>query len=570
VVGLLPNFPENMGTNLNFGDYFDNNGNITELEHVRDITWNYRDNISSATMVERADDKSDVEYYVYDSSGERIRKVRHTWKGDDIVEIEEKIYLGAIEIKRIRQINSSSLKVEKKVERTSLHIMDDQSRIAIVHNWTLDTAEREVNSQADIGENKTRYQYGNHLGSASLELDILGNLISYEEHFPYGGTSFTAGKSQKEVKLKEYRYTGKERDDFTGLYYYGARYYAPWLGRWMSADPSGPQDGLNLYVYVGNNPLGYVDPNGKEKKTITIRNDISGKTTTLSSDDYEGIYEAQMEGVTAWVARKVREKIDKFSKGVGDKVLQMEIDFINSLNIESSWLREQLYDAAALDATVARMLSGEIIEQPLEVLDVITLPDDAIEAVSSGYEQIQECKTSFENEKYWEGTKKGGMAFLVVGQIFMQGGGKKKKTKKKDKWSPSRNASFTDLMDDLDDWSLTPIGDRQKKMIHDKLSTIKQRSKKQTALIRKKGFSEKRQKELIGQWELETGEVWPAGATPHHIIPLKSGGANEWWNLAPVKHPHTGTIHGKGSALRKELPYSIEEGTITNLKKSKQ
>jgi len=255
-----------MGTNLQFGSYFDNNGNITELEHVRDITWNYRDNISSATMVERADDKSDVEYYVYDSSGERIRKVRHTWKGDGIIEIEEKIYLGAIEIKRIRQINSSSLTVEKKVERSSLHVMDDQSRIAIVHNWTLDTAEREVNSQADIGENKIRYQYGNHLGSASLELDTLGNLISYEEYFPYGGTSFTAGKNQKEVKLKEYRYTGKERDDFTGLYYYGARYYAPWLGRWMSADPSGPQDGLNLYEYVSSNPIGYIDPDGNEKK----------------------------------------------------------------------------------------------------------------------------------------------------------------------------------------------------------------------------------------------------------------------------------------------------------------
>jgi len=58
----------------------------------------------------------------------------------------------------------------------------------------------------------------------------------------------------------------KERDDLTGLYYYGARYYAPWLGRWMSADPSGPQDGLNLYEYVSSNPIGYIDPDGNEKK----------------------------------------------------------------------------------------------------------------------------------------------------------------------------------------------------------------------------------------------------------------------------------------------------------------
>lgn len=45
-----------------------------------------------------------------------------------------------------------------------------------------------------------------------------------------------------------------------------------------------------------------------------------------------------------------------------------------------------------------------------------------------------------------------------------------------------------------------------------------------------------------------------------------NGGSNEWWNLIPVKHPHTGTIHGTGSALRENLPYSIKPGTITEIK----
>ncbi len=83
-----------------------------------------------------------------------------------------------------------------------------------------------------------RYQFGNHLGSAVLELDDQSNIISYEEYFPYGSTSYQAVASQTDLP-KRYRYTGKERDEENDLYYHGARYYAPWLGRWTSCDPLG-------------------------------------------------------------------------------------------------------------------------------------------------------------------------------------------------------------------------------------------------------------------------------------------------------------------------------------------
>jgi RHS repeat-associated protein len=67
-----------------------------------------------------------------------------------------------------------------------------------------------------------------------------------------------------EVGLKRYRYTGKEQDGETGLYYHGARYYAAWLGRWVSADPIGIGDGLNLYIYVKNKPVKLIDDNGMD------------------------------------------------------------------------------------------------------------------------------------------------------------------------------------------------------------------------------------------------------------------------------------------------------------------
>ncbi|WP_255294531.1 RHS repeat-associated core domain-containing protein [Bacillus cereus] len=63
-----------------------------------------------------------------------------------------------------------------------------------------------------------------------MELDIVGKVISKEEFYSYGGTALWAARNEIEVNYKTIRYSGKELDA-TGLYYYGFRYYMPWLGR---------------------------------------------------------------------------------------------------------------------------------------------------------------------------------------------------------------------------------------------------------------------------------------------------------------------------------------------------
>ncbi|WP_238697708.1 RHS repeat-associated core domain-containing protein, partial [Pantoea agglomerans] len=77
----------------------------------------------------------------------------------------------------------------------------------------------------------------------------------------YGGTAVWTARSAVEADYKTVRYSGKERDA-TGLYYYGYRYYQPWAGRWLSSDPAGTVDGLNLYRMVRNNPVTLIDSNG--------------------------------------------------------------------------------------------------------------------------------------------------------------------------------------------------------------------------------------------------------------------------------------------------------------------
>jgi RHS repeat-associated protein len=141
-------------------------------------------------------------------------------------------------------------------------IMDGVQRIAMVETKTI-----EGGAPIATPVPKHRFQLGNHLDSALLEVDETGLIISYEEYAPYGTSAYRSAKSGVEVSARRYRYTGKERDDETGLYYYGARYYAAWLGRWTSADPLGiGADGPGLYNYVRGSPVTLTDPNGAEGK----------------------------------------------------------------------------------------------------------------------------------------------------------------------------------------------------------------------------------------------------------------------------------------------------------------
>ena len=240
---------------------YDDNGNLLKLPLTNTVTlgWDYRNNLSNTTLIQRPGSIDDADYFDYDYQGRRIRKVvqRHA-HGGAVTQLEETIYLGDYLVKRIKTPDGQDLLV-----RQTLRVMDDDVCAAIMHYWVQDTLQREV---AAACTRQLRYQLDNHLGSVTLEVDTDAALISYEEYYPYGGTAVIAGKSQAEVKLKLYRYSGKERDDSTGLYYYGARYYAPWLGRWLKPDPAGTIDGLNLYAFVGGNPITFVDSEGYGSK----------------------------------------------------------------------------------------------------------------------------------------------------------------------------------------------------------------------------------------------------------------------------------------------------------------
>jgi RHS repeat-associated protein len=232
---------------------YDAHGNITAMPHLPLMQWDFRDQLqATARQAIGNGGTPETTWYVYDAGGQRVRKVteRQAGAGQTPTRMKERVYLGGFEIYREYANDGSTV----DVERETLHVMDDKQRIALVETRTQGTD----GSLAQI----VRYQFGNHLGSASLELDDQAQIISYEEYLPYGSTSYQAVRSRTET-AKRYRYTGKERDEESGLNHFDARYYACWLLRWISVDPM-VQERLQWtpYVYVRNSPIVNHDPKG--------------------------------------------------------------------------------------------------------------------------------------------------------------------------------------------------------------------------------------------------------------------------------------------------------------------
>jgi len=231
----------------------DAHGNMTSMPHLAAMVWDFKDQFQQADL-----GGGGTAYYVYDGAGQRVRKVIESQNG---ARQKERLYLGGFEV--YREYNGNG--IAPSLERESLHVLDDKQRIALVETQIIQDGNA-VNVPVPL----QRYQLGNHLGSSSVELDKDGALIAYEEYHPYGTSSFQAGRSAAEVSLKRYRYTGKERDEESGLGYHQARYYAASLGRWVSADPLELIDGPNLYRFCRSRPSSLMDENGCDPKDVNL------------------------------------------------------------------------------------------------------------------------------------------------------------------------------------------------------------------------------------------------------------------------------------------------------------
>jgi RHS repeat-associated protein len=223
---------------------YDTHGSMLNLGNVSDeyhMNWDHRDMISTVNL-----GGGGRAFYNYHTNKQRCRKRIERPDGT----VEERIYLNGMEL--YRRWNNGSL--QEEIE--SHHLFVDDQRILI--------AEHIISTNNNLLTTGIlyRYQYSNHLGSVGLECDGTAQVISYEEYHPFGTTAYHAKNTTINASAKRYKYTGMERDEETGMSYHTARYYLPWLGRWLSADPIGIKAGPNFYTYVENNPINSSDISG--------------------------------------------------------------------------------------------------------------------------------------------------------------------------------------------------------------------------------------------------------------------------------------------------------------------
>ena len=232
----------------------------------RNYTWNERN------LLSKSSDRNFTVHYRYGDDGQSALK--YTDEGRS-----ETLYFNnffTIHIPTQDQNNPQGLRVHK-------HIFVGNSRLV--------TAMTHTDNNGDNEEQRAKryYYHSDHLGSAQFVTDWNGRQYEHIEYTPYGELwieEVAAG-----LDKLPFRFTGKELDEETGLYYYGARYLDPKYSRWLSGDPAlgeyipqapvndeakkhnenlpgmgGVYNTVNLHVYhyAGNNPVKYVDPNGEK------------------------------------------------------------------------------------------------------------------------------------------------------------------------------------------------------------------------------------------------------------------------------------------------------------------
>jgi RHS repeat-associated protein len=123
------------------------------------------------------------------------------------------------------------------------------------------------------------FYHKDHLGSSTQITDLNADVIHHIEYMPYGETFF----EKRSHWATRYKFNAKEKDEETGLYYYGARYYTPDLSVWLSVDPMADKyPSTSPYAYVENNPIMFIDLNGMNKDEYNV-NITTGEITKVSN-----------------------------------------------------------------------------------------------------------------------------------------------------------------------------------------------------------------------------------------------------------------------------------------------
>ena len=169
----------------------------------------------------------------------------------------------------------------------------------------------------DTTKEETFFYHSDHLGSTSYITDDHANITQYDAYLPYGELLVDEHSSSEDLP---YKFNGKQFDEETGLYYYGARYMNPVTSLWYGVDVlTEKYDNVSSYIYCKNNPIAFMDMNGKDGVAVI---DYENHSITINQKFYYNVNDD-------FLRRKA------ISKGAGGWKSDFEI------NSDSGWGRTE-------------------------------------------------------------------------------------------------------------------------------------------------------------------------------------------------------------------------------------
>ena len=407
---LLSTFVGDIANAQNYTKYNHHatHGFITAMPHLDALGWNFKEELVKTIRQKRNDGGTpETTYYQYDGGGQRIRKITENQAapGNTPTIKEERIYIAGYETYRTYQANSINF------ERESLSLLDGSHRFVMIET-VVKNAEANPSPSERIGERLVRYQLHNHLGSASLELNEQAQIINYEEYHPYGTTAYQIKNAPIKATAKRYRYTGMERDEESGFSYHSARYYLPWLGRWLSTDPIGIGDGVNVYGYCRGNPIKLLDAKGKAGN---CKSNTSCEETSFSFDDSNIQIQSGGKPQTPKVTMDIDEQEPVGQKGISDAEASRRATDVNNRLFRLS-TENRITKHLSIETNPASVGSNQVsvTDDPNflitkrfgEIKELADIFNQAFNSIKKSYNKATELKAAI-NEKIWEIIKTG-------------------------------------------------------------------------------------------------------------------------------------------------------------------
>jgi RHS repeat-associated protein len=283
---------------------YDNSGNLLTLQRYNqsairtdNLTYHYRENTDVDTLISNSDGTGAA--YTYDNNGNMTSDSRDSiafiiYNIDNLPLTEYKNngtvinYRYDVDGNRISKVIGSSYTyyVRGKDGETDA-VIPAQTSTNEVYNILGNGEDNIAQQQWGFRFGFTYYYYlKDHLGSIKMILNSSGGVDSYNDYYPYGMQM--PGRNSVSSADARYKYTSKELDAETNLYYYGARYYNSWSGQWGQVDPK--QDkypSWSSYNYTLDNPIKFLDPNGKNIKDSVAAEKIKEAQEQLEKEREE-------------------------------------------------------------------------------------------------------------------------------------------------------------------------------------------------------------------------------------------------------------------------------------------